>query len=236
MEQFPVSFSEALEKHLVPFGTLDILDANPLFRGLGSKELSDALELMEASVSRYEKGDMIHLPETPMERFGFVLSGLAVTYVDDIEGRRMIMAEVASGNTFGEALCFLKVEASPVCVTAAETTVILWLSLRKLYEEGQGPFRFILQKRFTAMLAGRMLTMNNRIQVLSRLRLRDKLIAYFTELSVIQHSKTVILPMNREDTAAFIGTDRSALSRELSAMKRDGLIDYDKRKVRILHE
>ena len=41
-------------------------------------------------------------------------------------------------------------------------------------------------------------------------------------------SDTITVPFSREDMAAYIGTDRSALSRELSAMKREGLIDYRK--------
>ena len=40
--------------------------------------------------------------------------------------------------------------------------------------------------------------------------------------------------MNREDLATYIGTNRSALSRELSDMKRDGLIDCEGNNVRII--
>ena len=76
--------------------------------------------------------------------------------------------------------------------------------------------------------------MNNRIQVLSRLSLRGKLTAYFTELAAAQGSNEIRLPMNREDTAAYIGANRSALSRELAQMKAEGLIDYHKNQIRIL--
>ena len=86
----------------------------------------------------------------------------------------------------------------------------------------------------TAMLAKRALAMNDRIQILSKLRLREKLMTYFTELSREQKSKVLTLPFNREDMAAYIGTNRSALSRELSRMKQDGIIDYEGRTVRIL--
>ena len=40
--------------------------------------------------------------------------------------------------------------------------------------------------------------------------------------------------MNREDTAAYIGANRSALSRELAKMKEEGLIDYRKNQISIL--
>ena len=99
---------------------------------------------------------------------------------------------------------------------------------------GGDAFLAELQGRFTAALAAKALTMNNRIQVLSRLSLRGKLTAYFTELAAAQGSSVIRLPMNREDTAAYIGANRSALSRELAKMKEEGLIDYHKNQIRIL--
>ena len=56
------------------------------------------------------------------------------------------------------------------------------------------------------------------------------------ELAAAQGSNVIRLPMNREDTAAYIGANRSALSRELAKMKEDGLIDYRKNEVRILRQ
>jgi CRP-like cAMP-binding protein len=47
-------------------------------------------------------------------------------------------------------------------------------------------------------------------------------------------SRTFTVPFNRDDMAAFIGTNRSALSRELSRMKDEGLLDYYKNTFRLL--
>jgi len=43
-----------------------------------------------------------------------------------------------------------------------------------------------------------------------------------------QQSKTIAIPMDRNGMSEYLNVDRSALSRELSAMKKDGLIDYYK--------
>ena len=42
--------------------------------------------------------------------------------------------------------------------------------------------------------------------------------------------------MDREHLAAYLGTNRSALSRELSRMKAEGLIDYDRSVFRVLRQ
>ncbi len=210
------------------------LKANPLFAGLEGNLLCRQLEVMKAEKAQCGRGETLQAAGEPIRRFGIVLSGAVRVCVDDIEGNRMIMAEVAPGVSFGESLCFLKTKESPVYILAAEDSEVLWLSTDALFSDPADAFLAELQRRFTAALAAKALTMNNRIQVLSRLSLRGKLTAYFTELAAAQGSDVIRLPMNREDTAAYIGVNRSALSRELARMKADGLIEYRKNEVRIV--
>ena len=211
---------------------LTVLRRNPLFAGLSPENLQQMLAAMKAEKTHCERGALIQLTGQPVLRFGLVLSGAVQVCVDDIEGNRMIMAEVAPGASFGESLCFLQTRESPVYIFAVAETELLRLSTDALHA-GEA-FDPELYRRFTAVLAGKTLAMNNRIQVLSRLSLRGKVTAYFTELAAEQGSSTIRLPMNRDDTAAYIGANRSALSRELARMKEDGLIDYSRNEVRIL--
>jgi len=229
-----------------------VFDGSLLFREMSEQTVDAALSIFGASFREYEKGAMLHQVGEPLLYFGFVLEGVVQVCSDDIEGAPMIMADVSAGSTFGEALCYLRRDESPVYIYASVPAKILWLSLDGLYNarliKGSGGpvgntvttdnslliLPVELQQRFTAMLASRTLTMNNRIQVLSRLKLRDKLITYFTQLAAAAGSRTFNLPLNRNDLATYIGTNRSALSRELSQMKDDGIIDYHRNTVRIL--
>lgn len=211
-----------------------LLKSSALFSGLSDGEFEEALKILCAKYGAYGKGELLHPPYMEMKMFGIVLSGVVQACMDDVEGNRMIMAEVVPGVTFGEALCFLEKKASPVYIYASETAEVLWFSCNALFQGNSDEFTMKLQKRFASMLASRTLSMNNRIQVLSKLRLRDKLMTYFTQLSKSAKSYTVKIPMNRDDLAAYIGADRSALSRELSRMKKDGLIDYHLDTVKIL--
>ncbi|MBO4704993.1 MAG: Crp/Fnr family transcriptional regulator [Spirochaetaceae bacterium] len=212
----------------------DILRKNMLFEGLSDEELESALTKLDGSVSKYKKGDFLHSSGTPLKKFGFLLSGIIQVCMDDINGNRMIMANVAEGESFGESLSFLKVSESPVYIQAAESSEILWLSPAPLSSSSTDAFHSELKKRFTSLLANRTLAMNSRIQILSKLTLREKLLTYFSEISGKEKSRTFTVPFNRDDMAAFIGTNRSALSRELSRMKDDGILDYYKSTFRLL--
>jgi len=212
----------------------ELIGKNPLFINLGDKETDKALEIFKASFSKYSKGEFIHHAGYSMEKFGIILYGTVNVCTDDIDGNRMIMAEASEGNSFGESLCFLKIGDSPVYVYATKDCGILWLSTDGLFSENADDFKTELQKRFTAMLAMRTLKMNDRIQILSKVRLRDKIKTYFGELSQKANSNTFTVPISRTDMATYIGTNRSALTRELSAMKNEGIIDFNKNTFTIL--
>lgn len=204
---------------LIPY--YDILLKNPLFKGLRLEELEKEIERLDGKIKSYKKGEYLHRPNSKLKQFGFVLSGNVMACASDIDGNEVIMAEVQPGVTFGESLAFLKVSDSPVYVVASTDATVLWLNPES-------------SERFTSLLATRTLTMNSRIQVLSQKTIRDKLMVYFSELAQRTGGKEFIVPMDREAMASYLGINRAALSRELSKMREEGLIDFNKNKF-VLH-
>lgn len=211
-----------------------LVTKHPLFEGFDADTLFRALTILHAESAVYKKGAQLQHAGQRLKRFGLVLSGAVQVCEDDFEGNRMIMAEVTEGSTFGESLCFLKTAGSPVYITAPLPSEVLWLSPEALFQEASDPLVRQLEVRFTTLLAKRTLSMNSRIQVLSKLKLRDKLITYFSGQARAAGSDTFTIVMNRDDMASYMGTNRTALSRELSHMKADGLIDFYRSTFRIL--
>ena len=60
--------------------------------------------------------------------------------------------------------------------------------------------------------------------------LRDRLLSYLSEQSIIHGSTYFMIPFDRRQLADYLGVDRSAMSNELSKMQKDGLISYKKNK------
>lgn len=206
----------------------EIICGNPLFRGMADDEVKESVALLGGYIRLYNKDEILHQPGEKFSRFGMVLSGVVQACCDDYDGTRMIMAEVQPGVTFGESLCFLKVADSTVYIYASEDAVVLWMSPDILYNGSTDKRVQELQRRFTALIASRAISMNNRIQILSKISIRDKLIVYFSQMSEYFGRNTFTVPLNRQDMATYIGTNRSALSRELSKMRQEGLIDFHK--------
>ena len=190
----------------------------PLFSGLSDTEIDEALKFYSAKRQVYQKGDTLLARMSAVERFALVVTGTVQVMTDDINGHHMIMATVQKGQTFAESLCFRRCKESPVYACALSACEIIWLRADVF---GTGPAARLLN-----LLTAKTLSMNDRIQVLSKLTLRDKLLTLFSQYTP-DAAGTITLPFDREDMAAYLGCNRSALSREMSKMRREGLIDFD---------
>lgn len=208
----------------------------PLFFDLNETELAYALEFFHAHRRSFKKEEGLKRPGEKLSFFGLVLSGNVEVYMDDIDGNHLVMAYVEKGQTFGESLCYLG-KPNPVGIVAATDCEILYMDCDALHEDRrENELDRVLEKRFTSMLAERTLDMNSRIQVLSKLSIRDKLMTFFARQQLAAGKRTFEIAMDREHLAAYLGTNRSALSRELSRMKAEGLIDYDRSVFRVLRQ
>ena len=205
-----------------------IIKSCTLFDGFSDQEIERALDFFQAAVKEYRKGDFIQTILTPFDRFGLVLSGEVRVYMDDIDGANMIMANVSAGETFGESLCLLRAE-SPVYIQAVTDAAVLSMSTANFNNAFGDPDvknRYLL--KFSSMLARRTLSMNDRIQVLSNISLREKIVTFLSQYYARYSSCEFSIPMDRSSMAVYLGTDRSSLSRELSKMKQEGIINYNK--------
>ena len=74
----------------------------------------------------------------------------------------------------------------------------------------------------------------DKIEVISKKTLREKIMAYLHQQSMEQNSKHFTIPLGWLELAEYLCADRSALTRELSYMQKDGLICYEKNTFKLL--
>lgn len=189
--------------------------------------------MLSASKSEYPRNAILVSAGGEMRRFGLVLSGTVQVCFTDIDGNEVLMASVTEGESFGESLCWLGERDIPVTVHAFTDVSLLWLSTDKLKSEATQSAQD-LRNRFCSMLAQKTLAMNDRVQILSKPSIRQKLITFLSQTAAHSGSKTFQIHFDRETLALYLGVNRSALSRELSAMQADGIIQFYKNTFKIL--
>lgn len=84
------------------------------------------------------------------------------------------------------------------------------------------------------MVAQKNMQLMEKIDVTSKKTLREKILTYLSLLAQHKGSTYIEVPLGRVELADYLCADRSALTRELSNMKRDGLLDYDKNTFHLL--
>lgn len=210
---------------------------HPLFVTLDEAEREEALALLRAVEKSYKRGESLRRAGEPFYSFGLVLSGRVEVYMEDFDGGRMMMAAVGEGDSFGESLAYLHTEESPVFVFAAEDVRVLWLDasfFKQTVSCHTAPLPLLLRERFVSLLATRALMQNDRIQILSKTGLRARLVTFFSQCEHRYKSKTFRVPFDRASLAVYLGVNRTALSRELSRMRSEGILDFYKDSFRIL--
>lgn len=198
-----------------------------IFRGLSEKELDDALLYFSAREKRYKKGQTLITLGSEITEFGVITKGTVQISSDDINGNQMIMATVGKGDMFAESLAVTANAESPIYATATEDTVVVWLKAAPIRQNiADSPLHTRLIANFIRAVALKCLSMNDRIQILSKKTIREKVIAYISLMSEHGEKDKIIIPLSRQDMASYLGVERSALSRELSRMQKEGIISF----------
>lgn len=206
------------------------LTKTPLFQGIAPKELEQMLGCLGASARQYGKGQTIyHVGET-VEQMGVVVTGSVHVVQDDVWGNRSIWAQVGPGQVFAETYASLPGEVLNVGVEAVEETQVLFLDVGRVLQVCPGgcPFHSRLLRNLLQVMALKNLNLTRKISHITPRSIRDRMLAYLSNEAVRQGTMDFRIPFNRQQLADYLSVDRSALSAELSKMKREGLLDYQK--------
>lgn len=148
----------------------------------------------------------------------------------DYWGNRHIMTYVSAGEIFGEAYACSNDKTSNVEVVAADKCIVAFLDTYKVMTvcSSSCQFHSNLIHNLIYMLADRCVVMNEKITHLSKRSTKEKVLSYLSARAAKCGSDEFDIPFNRQQLADYLSVDRSAMSAELSRMKKNGEIDFMK--------
>lgn len=213
---------------------LPILKEMPLFKHLDEEGILFIINYLDGYEKTYEKHEIIYNFLDRIEYAGIVLQGQIDMIMLNFVGNEYGSRRFIKGNLFGVAYSCIPSEESVVQVVSQEKSKVLFLKLSNLFLPKSIHCTYTAQMttNFLIETAKNNIFQNAKIQILIQRHIRDKLIIYLCSISPYNNSITI--PFNRQELANYLGVDRSALSRELSNMKKEGLIDFHKNKIYIL--
>ena len=212
---------------------LPLLCSTSLFNGLTSEELQTLLAQLGAVMRSYGKGEALVLAGEPNRRVGIVLSGELEAYRPGPQGARIPITRMEPGGVFGDVLSGSSL-ASPVTVMASVPCEVLLIPYERLLLSDGSPAHQQTLRNLVRTISDKYFSLSRRIDLLVLKSLRAKVCAYLLSEAERAGSLTFSIPFSRIQLADYLNCDRSALSRELSQMQRDGLLDTYKSSFKLL--
>ncbi len=213
------------------------LQKTMLFRGMSPEEIKQALSVMQAQEKKFQKGEAIMLSGNTTHRMGMVLEGSVTIESNDIWGNRTILSHVGKGQFFAETYALLKNEPLLVDVTANEDCEILFLRVDKMEQLNHSaePWALKYLVNLLTISAHKNLTLSGRSFHTAPKSARGRVMAYLNSVSLQKHRREFDIPFDRQQLADYLNLDRTALSKELGKMKKDGIITVRKNHFVILN-
>ena len=215
---------------------MDVLKAVDLFKGIEKFDLQPLLSCLSAKEAHYEKGQTVFFSGETIERFGIVLSGQVQIVQDDYYGNRSILANIGTGNLFGESFACAEIKTLPVSVIATTESELLFIDCHRLAvpcAKACGFHGRLIQNMLNIVsMKNILLTQKN--EFTSKRTTREKLLSYLSVEAKKAESSHFCIPFNRQELADYLSVERSAMSAELSKLRDDGILNFHKNQFELL--
>ena len=198
-----------------------------LFRGMSNAETNDALNALSAREKSYRKGDVLLLAGDTTDEMGLVLEGSVTVESNDIWGNRTILSLVEPGGIFAETYAYLSNEPLLVDVTANENCRILFLRIGSIQTQSAKDTASWQKKLIYNLLTisfHKNLVLSGRSFHTAPKTVRGRLMSYLNAVSLKQGSTEFDISFNRQQLADYLNVERTALSKELGKMQKDGIL------------
>lgn len=208
----------------------------PLFRGIPAEDVDAMLPCLGASRRAYRRGERVMRAGQVATRVGVLLEGRLHVEMPDAWGNVSVLESVGPGEPFAVAYACGKEGLLDVDVVAdADSTVATLEAARVLHPcERQCACHGVLVRNLLVSMANKNIAMNRRAMAMAPKTVRGKILAYLSVQQTVAGAPEFAIPFTQEKLASYLGVDRSTLSAELSALRKEGVIDYKGRTFRLM--
>lgn len=214
----------------------DDLQTIPLFAGIAREDLRALTACFNPAVRTVGRGEIAVAAGDPLNGIGVVLRGEVEIAHENAAGGKSLLARAGRGELFGEIAAFAGLDTWPSTVTALKDSLLMFVPPQRFL--GHCPkacgFHQTLIQNMLKILSGKALSLHRKVEYLEIRGIRQKLCSYLLEQRRLRGSDTFVLPVSKTELADYLHVSRPSMSRELSAMRGEGLLDFYLSSVRLL--
>ncbi len=207
-----------------------------IFRGMSNSEADAAMKALASVEHSFAKDEIILHAGDTTDVMGLVLEGSVRIESNDVWGNRTILSHVEAGQVFAETYALLKDEPLLVDAVANQDSRVLLLNIGSLGKSNDSSaWSLKLISNMLSISMRKNLMLSGRNFHTSPKSIRGRVMSYLNSISLQTGSSEFDIPFDRQQLADYLNVERTALSKELGKMQRDGLIRVKKNRFKLEH-
>ena len=202
-----------------------------LFENIEENDIKKMLKCFDARKILYKKERTILTNMSNTTIFGVILSGTANIIRVDYNGVRNILERLTEGDIFGGPL-YESVNNELSIIATSDTEVLLFdyhHIVNRCKKNCEYHSRLI--ENMLQILARKVQANNEKLLIISKKTIREKLLEYFQTKARNNGSKSFKMDFTLTDLADYLSIDRSAMMREIKNLKEDGFIEIINKRI-----
>lgn len=215
---------------------IEILQSKVLFRGMNRDEIrSFIVHANPVYVELYE-GQRMRLDREFSHMIGLVITGVTHIYSVGYDGTRTLLRSLGDGETSGLLCSMLDYQNSLVEFVASSDAEMIMFTPDSIRVQELGDVQ-VQHKILVNLIAGQKnlyYEMTQHLACLSKRTVRDKVMCFLYYYAERVRCYEFTVPFSREELADYLAVDRASLSRTLGELKKEGVIDFNRSRFRIL--
>ena len=209
---------------------------NSPFENLTKLQINKLADLLDFHIYKFKKNDDIYSIIKSNNFIGIVIAGSAQIYYIEYNGNEVIIENLEKDDIFGTNISLINNNNCEII--SKEDSEILVIDYNKIInpKNSKYPYYNTFLANLFNIINSKFKTINDRITILEKKQIRDKLLEYFEIEYKKNHSRFIYPPFSLKDLADYIAVNRSAMFRELKNLKEDGLIETKDKRITLLYK
>jgi len=204
-----------------------------LFENINDKNILKLKKILKSYTAIYRKNVNVLSNVNMTDFIALIDTGSVQLIYNDYDGNSNILEELHEGEFFGSIT--YNVNSDEITCITKEETQITFIEYNEITSDEiiKNDYYIIFIKNLIKILNDQLHSKNNRIELLTKKTIRDKLIEYFKQESKRKGNRKFKLPITYTSLANYLSVDRSAMTREIKNLKEEGFIEINNKTITI---
>lgn len=198
---------------------------NPFFTGTTIEEIERMMVCFDIKKRIFKEKEEVCNYDHDADMIGLLIEGSVSVNRINIDGTLDMLEYIEGSGIFGASLIF-SAHDDAFMVLCEKKCTVLFIEKHHIMKRCENACHHHTQvvQNMMELMAGKVINLTEKVDILSQRSTRNKLISYFKGLSAKSNSNTFTMPFSLLALANYLCVDRSAMMRELKKLKEEGLV------------